>query len=153
MPPLIPYDVVAAGTAVRAPVGAPPWPRLRGGWTTTNAGTESIGQQRLRALRHLAGSGLWRTARLLPSTVETAVKFLLAFEGVDRRLPPPRIAPVDDGSIMMEWEHALRELLVEVGPADRIDVLLVEAGAETRDGAAAVAEASDLARWLSGARE
>ena len=175
MPPLIPYEGLPGWTAahethrarvVRQPpgglvpqptpapmrLGARPWPRLHGEWTTTGAGTESVGQQRLRALRHLAGSGLWRTAKLVRNTVDAAVHFLLAFESVGGDLPQPRIAPVDDGSIMMEWERGQRELLVEVGPAGQLDVLQVEGGSEIREGAAEVAEARSLARWISSAR-
>ncbi len=170
MPPLIPYEVALKWTVARetshppivqqlqgdlvppAPpmpvvLGSPVWPRLQAAWTTTKASTESLGQQRLRELRYMAGTGLWRPAKLVPKTVDAAVDFLLSFESIDGA-PQPRIAPADDGSIIMEWEHEQREVLVELGSAGHVDILLVDNGTEIREGAAEATEAPDLARWL-----
>src|SRR5262245_59766791 len=77
---------------------------LLGDWTSTRNIVQSVGQERLRRIRSLAGTGVWRTAALTAATVDAAVDFLLSFEAALLVELPARIAPTDVGGIMLEWE-------------------------------------------------
>lgn len=76
--------------------------------------------------------------------IQTAIELLQKIPGYE--YPTPRVVPISGGGLHFEWTVATRELELSIDPNGRMEILKVEDGMPTDEGASF--ELGDYFTWL-----